>query len=313
MKDPAFLFYPKDYYEGTRTMLPEERACYIDLLCYQHQHGSIPSDLRRVMMYCSGATEEVINHVLSEKFQLTDNRWLNRRLTTEIAKREDYSRSKTVTGCLAGLISSRKLDKKTAALLKKDFDYQAFMQISDKKEIKQAVNRWFNRRLTIIANVNANVNVNTDVNKNTDAKNQKFDIEPIGPKKSSVLGGAAADFVDGPRQRAESAIDLFNDICGTSYRVLDFAMVKQIDEVYDAGYGLDDIGAVITLKHLQTQEKDSRGDPLFRPDFLTPNTILKIKNFQKYHEYAKSIHRGEAVTGESKLSRQRREALSLDV
>ena len=32
MKDPAFLFYSKDFYEGTRTMLPEERACYIDLM-----------------------------------------------------------------------------------------------------------------------------------------------------------------------------------------------------------------------------------------------------------------------------------------
>ena len=37
MKDPAFLFYSKDFYEGTRTMLPEERACYIDLMIYQHQ------------------------------------------------------------------------------------------------------------------------------------------------------------------------------------------------------------------------------------------------------------------------------------
>jgi len=41
MKDPAFLFYSKDFYEGTRTMLPEERACYIDLMIYQMLHTKI--------------------------------------------------------------------------------------------------------------------------------------------------------------------------------------------------------------------------------------------------------------------------------
>jgi len=37
-KDSAFLFYSNDFYEGTRTMFPEKRACLIDLMIYQHKH-----------------------------------------------------------------------------------------------------------------------------------------------------------------------------------------------------------------------------------------------------------------------------------
>ena len=49
-KDPAFLLYSKDFYEGTRMMLPEERACYVDLMIYQHQNGGfIPNDVRRII------------------------------------------------------------------------------------------------------------------------------------------------------------------------------------------------------------------------------------------------------------------------
>ena len=79
-KDPAFLFYSTSFYEGTRTMLPEERACYIDLLIYQHQHGFIPDDVRRLTMYCSGINEATLKATLEAKFKLCDKGWINQRL-----------------------------------------------------------------------------------------------------------------------------------------------------------------------------------------------------------------------------------------
>ena len=75
MKDPAFLFYSKDFYEGTRMMLPEERACYMDLLVYQHQNGSIPTDLKRVLMYCNGVDLATLEATLEAKFELVDEGW----------------------------------------------------------------------------------------------------------------------------------------------------------------------------------------------------------------------------------------------
>lgn len=76
-KDPAFLFYSTDFYEGTRTMLPEERTCYVDLMIYQHQRGPIPNDLQRVLLYCNGISEATLKATLQAKFKLTDKGWLS--------------------------------------------------------------------------------------------------------------------------------------------------------------------------------------------------------------------------------------------
>lgn len=77
-KDPAFLFYSRDFYEGTRTMLPEERACYMDLMIYQHQHGKIPAYLKRVLMYCSGVDEATLKATLVAKFKQDKEGWTDK-------------------------------------------------------------------------------------------------------------------------------------------------------------------------------------------------------------------------------------------
>lgn len=76
MKDSAFLFYSKDFYEGTRMMFPEERACYIDLLIYQHQNGIIPFDLKRVSMFCNGIDIATLEATLEAKFEQTESGWV---------------------------------------------------------------------------------------------------------------------------------------------------------------------------------------------------------------------------------------------
>ncbi|WP_374464159.1 hypothetical protein [Chryseobacterium sp.] len=98
MKDPAFLFYSKDFYEGTRMMLPEERACYIDLLIYQHQNGAIPNDLKRVLMYCNGVALATLEATLEAKFEQTANGWENKRLNVEISARENFKSSQSTSG-----------------------------------------------------------------------------------------------------------------------------------------------------------------------------------------------------------------------
>ena len=98
MKDPAFLFYAKDFYEGTRMMLPEERACYIDLMIYQHQHGYIPNDIRRVLMYCSGINEATLIATLVGKFIKSENGWHNEKLNEVINSRKDFSNKQSVNG-----------------------------------------------------------------------------------------------------------------------------------------------------------------------------------------------------------------------
>lgn len=98
MKDPAFLFYSNNFYEGTRTMLPEERACYVDLMIYQHQHGFIPNDIRRVALYCNGISEATLEAVLEAKFELTECGWINKTLDRVINDRKEYTTSQSQKG-----------------------------------------------------------------------------------------------------------------------------------------------------------------------------------------------------------------------
>ena len=99
-KDPAFLLYSKDFYEGTRLMLPEERGIYIDLMIYQHQHEYIPNNLKRISMYCSGSTEAMLKAVLDDKFKLCENGWYNEKLKVVIDERRSFSEKQSVNGII---------------------------------------------------------------------------------------------------------------------------------------------------------------------------------------------------------------------
>jgi hypothetical protein len=107
-KDPAFLFYSKDFYEGTRTMLPNERACFIDLLIYQHQHEIIPLDLERVLMYCSGVSEATLQATLQAKFKHTDKGWYNEKLMMVIENRKEFTGKQSDNGVVGQFFKKAK-------------------------------------------------------------------------------------------------------------------------------------------------------------------------------------------------------------
>ncbi|MDD4495039.1 MAG: DUF1376 domain-containing protein [Eubacteriales bacterium] len=129
-KDPAFLFYSTDFYEGTRTMLPEERACYVDLMIYQHQRGPIPNDLQRVLLYCNGISEATLKATLQAKFKLTDKGWLNIKLQEVIEQRQEYSEKQSINGTIG------QFWKKAKAILSAN-DYTTLYKSLSKKEKKE--------------------------------------------------------------------------------------------------------------------------------------------------------------------------------
>lgn len=98
MKDPAFLFYSKEFYEGTRMMFPDERACYVDLMIYQHQNGEIPDDINRLLLYCSGINEATLKTTLKAKFKLTNKGWINLKLKTIIDERKEFIGKQSING-----------------------------------------------------------------------------------------------------------------------------------------------------------------------------------------------------------------------
>lgn len=170
MKDPAFLFYSKDFYEGTRMMLPEERACYIDLMIYQHQNGVIPHDLKRVLMYCSGVDEATLKATLEAKFENTDDGWVNSRLNDEVAARENYKSGQSESGKIGQFWKKAKkfLAKKDYDKLRKEFyDRDLVLEFIEVNEISKGS---LEGLLKHIANADAIVNTDSIKNNNNTEK-----------------------------------------------------------------------------------------------------------------------------------------------
>lgn len=172
-KDPAFLFYSKDYYEGTRMMLPEERACYVDLMVYQQQHGAIPTDLKRVLMYCSGVTQATLEGVLEAKFKLTDKGWINEKLEKVILCREEYSSKQSINGTVGQIWKKAKafLTKKEYSDLREllnNYTNEDVFELFEGKETNKAtliatLEGLLNGSLKHLENANAIVNKEEDI------------------------------------------------------------------------------------------------------------------------------------------------------
>jgi len=83
-KDPAFLFYPEKFINGTLFMTDEQTGKYIKLLCHQHQNGGMISkeDFENFV----GADKKV-----RSKFVETNDGFFNERMMVEIEKRKKKS------------------------------------------------------------------------------------------------------------------------------------------------------------------------------------------------------------------------------
>lgn len=83
-KDPAFLFYSKDFLSGISDLTMEERGQYITLLCLQHQKGHLSDKLIRLTL--GNATADVMAKFRQDSAGL----WYNARLEEEAEKRKAH-------------------------------------------------------------------------------------------------------------------------------------------------------------------------------------------------------------------------------
>lgn len=176
MKDPAFLFYSKDFYEGTRLMMPEERACYIDLLIYQHQNEFIPDEPKRLTLYCSGVDEATLKATLEAKFKLCDKGWYNEKLSRVIDERLNYKNSLSQSGVLGQFFKQAKKQLKAKEYAElKSYIYNVYTK---EKLILELKKDEATHEATLKALLKHLVNVNEDViedeNKNEEISYRKF-------------------------------------------------------------------------------------------------------------------------------------------
>lgn len=96
MNDPAFLFYSSDFLSGVTDLTMEERGQYITLLCLQHQKGTLSEKTIRLTI------GSVSGDVIKKFTQNEDGYFYNKRLQSEIEKRQKFTESRRNNGSLGG-------------------------------------------------------------------------------------------------------------------------------------------------------------------------------------------------------------------
>lgn len=174
-KDPAFLFYSNDFYGGTRMMLPKERACYVDLMIYQHQNEFIPKDLERVVMFCNGIDEATLIATLKAKFIESDKGWYNERLRVVMSNRKEFAEKQSLNGKIGQFFKKAKkeLSPNEYSRLKKA---RYNLSTGEFNELILNINNPLSKAMLIaMLKQLEDVNVIEDVNENEIGKNNNVD------------------------------------------------------------------------------------------------------------------------------------------
>src|SRR6056297_2625233 len=110
MKDPAFLFYSKDWLEGTADLSPQEKGIFADLLAYHHQRGILPKNKKKLARL-SRVSEKEFDEIwesIKYKFEETENGYINNKLVKVVRDRQEKSRKNKLIATFGYVIN--KLD-----------------------------------------------------------------------------------------------------------------------------------------------------------------------------------------------------------
>lgn len=160
-KDPAFLFYSKDWLEGTMEMTAEEKGVYIDLLAHQHQKGSLPAESKKLAKLCGLSEPEFIpiwQELVTKFIPNGSGRLVNRKLNGIVTDRLDKGYRNKIIGTLAAVVKYSNVSKEMAQKAKQTFKVDDFLPIGTEK-LTEAITEWYNKRLKSIANANEYVDI----------------------------------------------------------------------------------------------------------------------------------------------------------
>ena len=168
-KDPAFLFYSKDWLEGTAEMTPDEKGVYVDLLAHQHQKGSLPPETKRLAKLAGISESEflLIWKDLATKFLPNGSgRLVNRKLNGIVSERQDKGWRNKIIGTLASIIRYSGQTYETNAKVKKTFKVDDFLACTD-QNLTEQVTEWYKKRLKSIGNANEDANAIETLNQHS--------------------------------------------------------------------------------------------------------------------------------------------------
>jgi len=150
-RDPAFMFYSKDWIVGTAEMMPDEKGVYIDLLAYQHQKGVLPCETTTLAKMVGLSHDQFMRiwETISVKFDHVDNHLVNQRLSTIITERALSAKKKRIAGTFASVLRKLKLSysEKKISSLRSDFKADDFIEFPE-TDIESEITKWCTKWLT---------------------------------------------------------------------------------------------------------------------------------------------------------------------
>lgn len=218
-KDPAFLFYSKDWLQGTAQLMPDEKGVYIDLLAHQHQDSDLPNDIKRLARIVGMAEKEFLPiwEVLKVKFvDAGNNRLVNRKLTEISTERSTKGLRNRISGTFASIIrlSTEPYEKKVE--IKKLFNIDDFITVPD-HSLTESITEWFLSRLKSIEDGNGNTG--GDENTINTTLGEKFLIPEMFKVFKTHLPNYAA-YVDKDFKPLKSVADFIHSQSGLNGNII---------------------------------------------------------------------------------------------
>lgn len=199
MKDPAFMFYSKNWIEGTADLFPEEKGVYIDLLCHQHQRGSLPNDTRRLARLVGLSQDEFekIWKNISCKFIANGEAIANQTLKRVMEERADKGENNAIIGTFAQISKKSAATFQQKEIIKKQFYFKQFKGI-EREKLSERLTEWYSERYASLVDVNVNVDVTEDVNtdENTFLKKSEKTFLNGKEKRHRYQDGIEKAFID---------------------------------------------------------------------------------------------------------------------
>ena len=266
-KDPAFLFYSKDFFEGTRMMMPDERAAYVDLLTYQHQNGYIPDDPKRLSMYCTGVSEATIKAVLEAKFKLCLGQgWINEKLSQVTEERKEHSHRQSVNGTVG------QFWKKSRSVLK-DADFLRLKKIfagKNNEEILESIEGKEVNEAMLIAMLKQEKEAKR---KHLEDASAIENADAIAIEDENEKGGVGEKTNSEKRSIASRMISELNLISGRKHDVENKKSISRVERWLKSGVSEQEMIEVMELKWHQWRQTDfemyMRPETLFGEKFST--------------------------------------------
>ena len=268
-KDPAFLFYSKDWLEGTAELMPEEKGIFIDLLSHQHQKKALPTDTKRLARLVGLSEDEFLKswEILECKFILTDMGLINKKLNELMSERKEKGHKNTITGTFASLLRLGSYTKKEYNHLKNNFNVNDFKDI-EKEKLTERLTEWLTNCLKSIGNANEDVNI----------------IEIKDVIKEEVDNDYVIEIVN-----------YLNSVCGSFYKHTTKNTRQLIKARIKEGFTINDFKVVIDKKF--NEWNNTEMSKFLRPDTLFSNKfegyLNQIINKGGKNERVAGINRNE--------------------